>query len=555
MPRLRRALTALLVTAPLLAATSASAASISIGLPTTAVEDSIATLGISGTAEAPRTLYASVIAETKACGPAAAAQDLSGGGLTITPPAGVPISAGTFNRPTTFTPSDDGRFRICAYLSESGSSVPTAFAQAVLVVAAPAHAVAVSLDPATYEPGNTLRGRVTASSPVGGRELQYGWSGTSGDCSTWTGSPVTVPLAPGIAVERAMSLNATSGTPSYRLCAVVVESAGGQREANAEAVSSALPRDALLARWRPVLLTPDDDQQEDRLRLRWQTRALSAADETLEIWDEDPADGADPVLSEQVDNDEMLELMDSPDNEQDARVRNFLGFRQFWWSVGTSAPGGEIAWSELRTVRVVPSPLRKKRVRVSTSLKQGYSTKRPGWVRLKIQSSPRARVRVVITYRGRVFKRMNYTEGVGRLRGFDFAQSCSRQGVFSYVVRIRDPYGAKAVKKGSWTTSPSRCASLRAKEQRKAAEEERKRREREERKRGGSGGSGGSGGGGGSDCVPGYSVCLTPGIGDYDCDGGGGDGPNYVYERIRVTGDDPFDLDRGGEPGIGCENL
>lgn len=552
MPRLRRSLTALFVTAPLLAAPAASAASISIVLPDGAVEDSVASLTITGTVEAQRTLYAYAIAESKACASAAAAQDLSSGGLAITPTVGVTIGTGPFNRPTTFTPSDDGRFRICAYLSESASSVPTAFAQAVLAVATPTHAVTASLEPTTYEPGETLRGRVTASSPVGGRELQYGWSGTSGDCSTWTGSPVTVPLTPGATVERTSSVNATSGAQSYRLCAAIIETAGAQREASVEAVSSALPRDALLARWRPVLLTPDGDEQEDRLRLRWQTRAESAGDETLEIWDEDPADGADPVLSEPVDNDEMLELMDSPDGQQDARIRNFLGFRQFWWSVGTSAPGGEIAWSETRTVTVVPSPMKKKRVRVSTKFTPGYSTKRPGWIRLRVQSSPRARVTVQIFHRGRLFKREKYIEGVGRLRGFDYAQSCSRQGVFSYVVRMRDPYGTKVVKKGSWTTSPSRCASLRAKEQRKAAAEARKRREREERRRGGSGGSGGSGGGG-SNCHPSYSPqCLKTGIGDYDCSGGSGDGPNYVTGPVYVSGSDPFDLDRDGD-GVGCE--
>jgi micrococcal nuclease len=56
-----------------------------------------------------------------------------------------------------------------------------------------------------------------------------------------------------------------------------------------------------------------------------------------------------------------------------------------------------------------------------------------------------------------------------------------------------------------------------------------------------------------ADCHPSYAgVCLTPGIGDYDCAGGSGNGPNYAYGPIRVVGPDEFDLDRDND-GIGCE--
>jgi hypothetical protein len=55
-------------------------------------------------------------------------------------------------------------------------------------------------------------------------------------------------------------------------------------------------------------------------------------------------------------------------------------------------------------------------------------------------------------------------------------------------------------------------------------------------------------------CDPAYpDVCLHDGIGDYDCAGGTGDGPNYVDGPIRVLPPDPFDLDRNGD-GIGCES-
>ena len=47
--------------------------------------------------------------------------------------------------------------------------------------------------------------------------------------------------------------------------------------------------------------------------------------------------------------------------------------------------------------------------------------------------------------------------------------------------------------------------------------------------------------------------CLIPGIGDYDCAGGSGNGPNYIAGPIYVVGYDEFDLDRDGD-GVGCES-
>jgi PASTA domain len=54
-------------------------------------------------------------------------------------------------------------------------------------------------------------------------------------------------------------------------------------------------------------------------------------------------------------------------------------------------------------------------------------------------------------------------------------------------------------------------------------------------------------------CHPSYEGdCLKVGIGDYDCAGGSGNGPNYVQGTVRVVGPDEFDLDGDGD-GLGCE--
>ena len=53
------------------------------------------------------------------------------------------------------------------------------------------------------------------------------------------------------------------------------------------------------------------------------------------------------------------------------------------------------------------------------------------------------------------------------------------------------------------------------------------------------------------ECTPGYDPCIPPGP-DVDCAGGSGNGPRYVQGPIRVTGSDPYRLDRDGD-GIACE--
>jgi len=54
-------------------------------------------------------------------------------------------------------------------------------------------------------------------------------------------------------------------------------------------------------------------------------------------------------------------------------------------------------------------------------------------------------------------------------------------------------------------------------------------------------------------CHPSYEgACLRVDVGDYDCAGGSGDGPNYVRGPFRVVGPDVFDLDRDRN-GLACE--
>ena len=56
-----------------------------------------------------------------------------------------------------------------------------------------------------------------------------------------------------------------------------------------------------------------------------------------------------------------------------------------------------------------------------------------------------------------------------------------------------------------------------------------------------------------SNCDPNYDgQYLDPTVYDYDCAGGSGDGPKYLYGIVRVVGSDHYGMDRDGD-GIGCE--
>ena len=56
----------------------------------------------------------------------------------------------------------------------------------------------------------------------------------------------------------------------------------------------------------------------------------------------------------------------------------------------------------------------------------------------------------------------------------------------------------------------------------------------------------------GGNCHPSYAgACLDPSASDYDCVGGGGDGPAFTG-RVRVVGYDEYDLDENGD-GVACE--
>lgn len=56
----------------------------------------------------------------------------------------------------------------------------------------------------------------------------------------------------------------------------------------------------------------------------------------------------------------------------------------------------------------------------------------------------------------------------------------------------------------------------------------------------------------GSNCDSNYTDVCVPIASDVDCEGGSGNGPEYVSGPVTVVGDDIYELDNNND-GIGCE--
>ena len=57
----------------------------------------------------------------------------------------------------------------------------------------------------------------------------------------------------------------------------------------------------------------------------------------------------------------------------------------------------------------------------------------------------------------------------------------------------------------------------------------------------------------GSDCDSNYEGPCVPIASDVDCEGGSGNGPEYVSGPVYVVGDDIYGLDNNND-GVGCES-
>jgi hypothetical protein len=210
----------------------------------------------------------------------------------------------------------------------------------------------------------------------------------------------------------------------------------------------------------PVLLLADDDEQRDRPTLRWR-RVAGVAYRLLIYRGSDDT----PVLSTNVSGSSTSDVNLRRDGDEvTARVRRSVGYGRLRWAIEATTRLGSKARTEERTVRIVPSPLNAKRAKASTRVSLRNSSRRRGTARLTVRSSPKATVIVSVIHGGKRYATRRYVEDGDSTRTLNFALRCSRTGTFSYKVRIQDPYGKRASRRGSWSVSAAACARVRARE-------------------------------------------------------------------------------------------
>ena len=494
----------------------APSASLSVtSSPGTARDGDRVTVTASGTLELSRKVTLLARLGTWDCAASAYQESSNGGRMLVNAAA---QSAGTFSVSGTLDVTE-GTYRICAYAGEDNFTSEAATGGQFTVRRRGANiTIDVGPDPQLDRPVPiSTRG----SSEIAGKLFVYVKPGTAECASTAEQQSYA---ASALVTNAAIAVGdfnvAQSYTPTvlgpHRVCAYTASDAGTAPFGTATAVFNVRPDDALT----PFLVAPlGDDDERDRLPLFIWRRDSDRSRDTLLIYDADPRRGGDvlgrvttqkPKPSDPDDEDapaprpardELASDIDRDDVDGTWKVRvlDDVAYGTFWWRVQRVHQATKaIVFSEPRRVRVVPGAL--KRLRLSSSRRNGNSSRRPGYTRLTVRSSPLSKVLVTVKRGGRTMARKRFTEGSDGQSALTFRWSCRRTGTFRYTVQATDPFGTTKTSRGRWTVSGARCAALRAREaaRRQAAERRAAARRRASRPSGSGGGGGSTGGGGGS---------------------------------------------------------
>lgn len=471
-------------------------------------------LTATGQTEVPRTIYAYTSPYYTNC-PSAPYQ--ASGYTTLTAAGDSSLATGSFTKTFDVATSANGNYIICAYIAENASDTPIAIASTTatrtgsLTAATPAEVelgqvVPITLTGSTYGSLQLSAYVKPAGTPCAKSASRYDGSGA-----------VTVldsVRADGVPISASASFGpAPSGT--YVVCAYG-EGSGPALSASSQFV---IKQDPAIF---PILLGHGDDEHRDRLFIRWR-RVTGKMKDHIMVYDQEPAAGTSPVWDGDLDDDEVRASTDG--DLQKARITH-LGYGTFWWRIRRT-DGTSTVYGPVQRARVVPRPLSAASARATATLTLKRSSKKPGIARIAVVSSPLTKVRVQIQRGGRTLLRRSYTETVAGKRGITIRLSCARTGTTKFTVTMTDPYGKKLTRRGHWTLRESRCASLRADEDRKrqaaarrAAEKKAAAERRRQQNNDNGSGGGGSGGSVGCDGDP-HATPYPQHPGQRDGDGDG----------------------------------
>ncbi len=169
---------------------SASVAAQIVGTPT---QDVPLTLKVAGTTEVARSLYVYVDEGGDAC----PVYPYYNTGTTLA--SGTAVSAGSFSKEYSYTPTNVTPYMICVYVDESGYGTPDATGSAGFTTAMPDASISVAVSPAATENG-TVGIKVSGSTEVA-RDLYVVADEEGGACPTYPDYNTGTTLASGTAIS------------------------------------------------------------------------------------------------------------------------------------------------------------------------------------------------------------------------------------------------------------------------------------------------------------------------------------------------------------------
>jgi hypothetical protein len=453
------------------------------------------TVTLSGTSEAGRYLYA-FWRTSGTCASTAADEDAAGASRPLAPSYGVAVS-GSFTKAYTFTPTETGTHRICAYISEQFSSEPLARSEAELTVRRPRASAGLTTQPPAYLTGQTVD--LTA---MGTAELaaSFAYTVTPGETACDSDRSYRRDARALEAGSFSVPIRVTfTDAPAHTICLYVARAQD----------TEPLAVGRVVARKQPLVKPALQDAQADTARratFAWVTADSGqdtfvleeAGEEVARVTgtgtyvppdpyaDEDELSGVDDYYAHVEDPSTKVENYDPslgrierrPDGTSVVALDQPLPPGRYTWTVLRSRDSGEHVVSDTGSLRVVGPPLTE--LSVSTAAHPGSLARYPGYTTLKMNASPFARVTLTLRRGGRQ-RRMRFDWGETKTVHETIDWKCPIKGTSTYrfTLEARDDHGNRMTRSGKFrVVSPARCRSMKAAEkraltQRRAAERRR----------------------------------------------------------------------------------
>ena len=352
---------------------------------------------IAGSSEADRSLYLFRHPGSTACGSTASAEYYGLYSSSLNAYGGDAVTAGTFSKTYSFTPTEAGTIHICAYVAESQSASPLGSADLAIAVRRPAASVSVALP--TYLAGDSVTLTAGGSTEHGGA-FAYTVSPGENECQSASYGLSKTPLGPG---AFGVPVNATfTAEATHTFCLYLFDEDGrllttSRQIARKRGLEIPALQEPALANRRPtftwatsagardtLVLSEDGEPFLNVTRDGGLAPAEDGEEEVSDVDDyyndderDDDAAKADPSLGK---------IVDRPDGTSAVELGFALPPGRYSWQVVRTRDAGERAASPAKTLRVSGPALT--RLEVSTRGRQGRTSTNPGYTTLKIRTTP-----------------------------------------------------------------------------------------------------------------------------------------------------------------------